>query len=381
MEKAIINSHVYDSKSRSFQPDTTVLWKDGVILEVGQHLEIPADADIIDGKGSYVTPGLIDTFTQLGLRESGVRWEGDDSHEVADSNQGLLSVIDGIYPFDQGFEEARANGVTTVHVAPGPENVISGQTAIIKTKGNVIDEMVVQARYGLAVSFGEIPKRLRREAFQSPLTRMGVAALLREQLRNVQFSTDRNDEDERKALLHKVLQREAPLFVRAHRADDIMTALRFKEEFSIQLILVHATEANQVADKIAHAEVPVFAGPFFQDRSRYELKRLDPTTSVRLHQAGVPFSLITDHPTSAIRNLGLEIVLAIRAGMEKSDAIHSMTLGAANLLGIDSRVGSLEAGKEADIVMWDDEPFELLTRVSRTFIRGEEVFTKGGEGK
>jgi imidazolonepropionase-like amidohydrolase len=381
MKKAIINSHVYDSKLGSFQPDTTILWQDGVILEVGQHLEVPSDAEIIDGKGCFVTPGLIDTFTQLGLRESGVRWEGDDSHEVADSNQVLLSVIDGIYPFDQGFEEARANGVTTVHVAPGPENVISGQTAIIKTKGNVIDDMVVQARYGLAVSFGEIPKRLRREAFQSPLTRMGVAALLREQLRNIQFSKDRNEEDERNALLHKVLQKEAPLFVRAHRADDIMTALRFKEEFSIELVLVHATEANQIVDKIAESKVPVFAGPFFQDRSRYELKRLDPSTSMHLHQAGVPFSLITDHPTSAIRNIGLEVVLAIREGMEKSDAIHSLTLGAAKLLGIDSKLGSIETGKEADIVVWDDEPFELLTRVNRTFIHGEEVFTKGGEGK
>jgi imidazolonepropionase-like amidohydrolase len=380
MKRAIVNGHVYDSKSRAFQPDTTILWIDGVIKEVGQHVELASDVETIDGSGCFVTPGLIDCFTQLGLRESGVRWEGDDSHEPSLSNQEMLSVVDGIYPFDTSFEDARANGITTVHVAPGGENVISGQTALIKTRGSVIDEMTVKDRYGLSVSFGELPKRVNRDSFQSPLTRMGIAALLRQQLSKAQQSLGKNEADER-SILHKVLQKEAPLFIRAHRADDIMTALRFKEEFPIQLVLVHAIEAGPISEKIAKAEVPVFAGPFFQDRSRYELKNLHPSTSLQLHRAGVPFAFITDHPTSAIRNLALEVVLAIRAGMEKADAIHTVTLGAATLLGMESKVGSIEAGKEADFVMWDAEPFELLTRVNRTFIDGAEVFTRGGEGK
>lgn len=380
MKKALVNSHVYDNLMGTFQSNTTILWVDGVIKEIGSNIEVPTDTEIIDGKGRFVTPGLIDSFTQLGLKESGVRWEGDDSHELSNSSQGMLSVIDGIYPLDTSFGEARANGITTVHVAPGPYNVISGQTAIIKTGGNVIDEMIVKARYGLAVSFGEQPKRLNRESLIYPLTRMGIAALLRSELRKAKF-TPENSADERMTLLQKVLQRKAPLFVRAYRTDDIMTALRFKEEFDINLVLVHAIEGARVADKIAQAEVPVLAGPFFQDRSRFELKNLDPSTSVHLQQAGISMALITDHPTSAIRNLSLEIALAVRQGMSKSDAIDKVTLGAAKLLGLDDKVGSLEVGKAADLAIWNKEPFELTSRVSQTLIDGQVIYTREGGKK
>lgn len=380
MKKAIINSHVYNSQSGSFQQNTTILWSDGVIKEIGSHVEVPKDAEIIDGTGKFVTPGLIDAYTQLGLKESGVRWEGDDTHELSDSSQGMLSVIDGIYPLDTSFEEARANGITTVHVAPGPYNVISGQTAIIKTAGTVIDEMVVQARYGLAVSLGEQPKRLNRESFIYPLTRMGIAALLRSELRKAKYAPEENN-DERMTLLQKVIQRKAPLFVRAYRTDDIMTALRIKDEFDINLVLVHAIEGSNVSDQIAHAEIPVLAGPFFQDRSRFELKNLDPSTSVHLQQAGVSMALITDHPTSAIRNLSLEIALAVREGMSKADAIDKVTLSAAKLLDLDEKVGSIEVGKAADFAIWDKEPFGLTSRVSQTFIDGQVVYSREGVAK
>jgi imidazolonepropionase-like amidohydrolase len=380
MKKAIINSHVYDSQSGSFLQDTTILWSDGVIKEIGSHVEVPNDAEVIDGTGKFVTPGLIDAYTQLGLKESGVRWEGDDTHELSDSSQGMLSVIDGIYPLDTSFEEARANGITTVHVAPGPYNVISGQTAIIKTAGSVIDEMIVRARYGLAVSLGEQPKKLNRETLIYPLTRMGIAALLRSELRKAKYAPEETS-DERTTLFQKVIQRKAPLFIRAYRTDDIMTALRLKEEFDINLVLVHAIEGSNVKEQIVHAEVPVLAGPFFQDRSRFELKNLDPSTSVHLQQAGVSMALITDHPTSAIRNLSLEIALAVREGMSKKDAIDKVTLSAAKLLDLDETVGSIEVGKAADFALWDKEPFELTSRVSQTFIDGQAVYSREGGAK
>jgi imidazolonepropionase-like amidohydrolase len=378
MKKAIKNGKVFDHSSGTFLEDTTILWRDGVILQVGKNVELPSDTLVLDGNGRYITPGLIDGFTQLGLRESGIRWEGDDSHEEVEGNQYLYSVIDGIYPLDDSFQTARACGVTTVHVAPGPENVISGQTAIIKTSGTVVDEMIVNPSFGLSVSFGEMPKRLNREKYQAPMTRMGVAALLREQLRKSQYQANTKINGREVTVFDKVLSRELPLFIRVHRADDIMTALRFKEEFSLDLVLVHATEGHLAAEHIARAEVPVLAGPFFQARSRYELKDIMPQTAVCLHHAGVPISLITDHPTSSIGNLALEMALAIREGLSVADAVRAVTIMPAKVLGLDHKLGSIEAGKEADLVVWDGEPVELTTRVQQTFVGGEVVYSKEG---
>lgn len=379
MKKALQNVHAFESRSGNWIQNATVIWENNMITFIGNNqpiitseLQGVPETSILDGQGKFVTPGLVDGFSQLGLKESGIRWEGDDSYETNNASQPALSVVDGIYPFDTAFQAARESGVTTIHVAPGPENVISGQTAVIQTKGTVVDEMVVHGEFGLAVSFGEIPKRQNRDKFQYPMTRMGVASLLREQLRKAQYQPDKVT-----PLMQKVVSGDAPLFVRVHRSDDIVTATRILREFSsVRLTLVHATEGDLVTDPLVQANVSVLGGPFFQARNRYELAHINPATSVKLHNAGIRIGLITDHPTSSVRNLALEASLAIREGMAYADALRAVTLTPAQILGLDDRIGSIEVGKQADLVLWDGEPLELTSKVHQTVIGGEVVYSR-----
>lgn len=375
MKQAIVNGLLYDVKTGIVNKGMTIVWENGKISNVGPDIEVPADASIIDAAGRYVTPGLIDSFSMIGLKEYGVRWEGDDSNEASGTIHPHLSVIDGINPFDKTFELAREYGVTTSHVTPGPQSVIGGKTAIIKTTGTVIDEMVLDPAHGLSISLGEVPKSAYREKFKTPLTRMRIAYMIRKQLRKAQY----DDESEVYAdeLFQKILNKKASLFIRAHRADDIMTAIRIKREFDIHVVLVHATEAYLVLEDLVNAEIPVIAGPFYNPKSREELINLHPSTSKKIYDANIPFSFISN----AIRNLSLEGSLSIREGIPFNKALRALTLEAAQILGISDQVGTLEKGKEADIVLWDGEPLELKTNVYQTIIGGSTVYQRRGASK
>ena len=375
VKRAIVNSHVYDVVADTVHENTTILWEDGIIKHVGKDIEIPTDAEIIDGSGCFVTPGFIHSFTQMGLREYGLRWEGDDSHEASDFIQPHLSVIDGINPYDKAFEVARGYGVTTAHVAPGAQNVISGKTAIIKTMGSVVDNMVVEVDHGLAVSLGEVPKGAYQQKFKTRLTRMRMAYIVREQLRKALY--DDQSDVYKEEVFKKILAKEAPLYIRAHRSDDIVTAVRLKKEFDINVVIVHATEAYQVMDILADSEIPIVAGPFYSPKSREELKNLHPSTSTKINNAGIDFSLIS----SAVRNVSLEGALSVREGVSRGKALHAITLGAAKILGISEQVGSIEKGKEADLVVWDNQPLELTTNVVQTIINGSTVYEQEGRFK
>jgi len=375
LKRAIVNSHLYDVKTDTVHENTTVLWEDGVIKQVGQHVELPSDAEVIDGSGCFVTPGLIHSFTQMGLKEYGIRWEGDDSYEASSTIQPHLSVVDGINPYDKTFEVARAYGVTTAHIGPGPQNVISGKTALIKTVGTVVDDMVIEADHGLAVSLGEVPKSAYRQKFKTPLTRMRMAYIIREQLRKALY--DDESDVSKEEIFQKILRKQASLYVRAHRSDDIVTAVRLKKEFDISVVLVHATEAYRVTDVLVDSEIPVLAGPFYSPKSRDELENLHPSTSAKINEAGTSFTLLS----SAVRNLTLEGALSIREGVSRAQALHALTFGAAKILGISDQVGSIEVGKEADLVLWDNKPLELKTNVVQTIIKGSSVYDREGPSK
>lgn len=375
MKRAIVNCQLVDVSSGDIQDSTTILWENETIQAIGKNLDLPADVEVIDGEGRYVTPGLINAYTHLGLKEVGIRWEGNDAYEPSEASYPHLSVVDGIYPFDKGFEYARAAGVTTAHVSPGPENVIAGQTAIIKTSGTVVDQMIVDKHHGLAVSLGDIPKKAYFNKHKSPITRMGIASLIRKQLNNSRYQVD--DDDQTSEIFKRVLDKELPLYIRAHRMDDIVTAVRLKEEFNINIVIVHGTEAFKIKTLLKKFDVPVLAGPFYSSKLRPEMGDLHPSSVARLHEAKLSYAIST--PT--VRNLALEGALAEREGLRREDALHALTLGAANILGISHKLGSIERGKQADLVLWDGKPLELKTSVQQTICDGVTVYHKEGGSK
>lgn len=375
LKRAIINGSLLDVTNGHTYENMVILWENGKILSVNEDEEVPSDTEVIDAKGNYVTPGLIHSFSHIGLKEHGIRWEGDDSYEASSTIQSHLSVIDGINPYDKTFEIAREYGVTTAHVSPGPQNVIGGKTAIIKTSGSVIDKMIIDAEHGLSVSLGEVPKGTYQDRFKTRLTRMRIAYLIREQLRQAIYNDKSAVYDEE--LFQRILNKKAPLYIRAHRADDIMTAIRIKKEFDIHVVVVHATEAYQVTNDLVDAEIPVIAGPFYSSKSRNELKNLHPSTSKVINEASIPFSLVSN----ATRNLTLEGALSVREGVSRNKALRAITFDAAEILGVSEKVGTIEEGKEADIVLWDGKPLEFKTNVLQTIIGGSTVYEREGVSK
>ncbi len=372
MKRAIINTTMYDVTNGTVKENATIYWENNIIKSTDQQQEFPADVEVIDGKGTYVTPGLVDGFTHLGLKEYGIGWEGDDSYEASGTSQTQLTAIDGIYPFDRAFEIARYEGITTAHVAPGPENIISGMSSIIKTSGNAVTDMAIQEEHGLVVSLGEAPKQANASRANEPKTRMGIVSFIREQLRRVMYTGEINDYQSE--IFNKVLNKEIPMYIQAHRSDDIVRAVRLKEEFNINVILVHGTEAHLVKDVLSQANIPVLAGPFFTLKMSYEKKDIHPKTTVELHEEGISLALVSP----LIKSFSIEGSLAMREGLSEQNALHALTLGSASILGIADRVGSIEPGKQADLVIWNDKPLELMTAVQETIIDGETVYKKGG---
>lgn len=370
MKRAIWNCRMVDVHTGETQDGITILWENGVIVEVGRKIDLTG-AEVIDGSGYTVTPGLLNGFTQLGIEEYGMRWEGSDSYEASGTIQPDLSVIDGINPFDKGFKVAQAAGITTVHVSPGPQNVMSGQTAIIKTSGTIIEDMIVQSSHGLAVSIGEAPRHAYSRRFKEPMSRMGLTFRIRERLTKTLLNIDSIHEEN---ILRRIVEKKATLYVQVHRVDDILTAIRLKEEFDLQMVLIHATEAHEITEVLEKHDIPVLAGPYFSSSQTSEKKKLHPSSAVKLHAAGIPIGLVTN----IVRNLTVEGALVIREGLNPNDVLHALTLGAAEILGIADKVGSIEVGKHADLLLWEGEPLELTTPLHETIINGKTVFSREG---
>ena len=346
----------------------TVLVEDGKIKAVGQQVAVPADAEIIDGSGKVLSPGLIDAHSHAGLDEEGYGSEGWDYNEATDPATPWLRAIDGINPTEMGLRDAAANGVTTVCVVPGSANVIGGEGVIIHTYGDVVDEMVISRDAGLKVAFGENPKRVYKEQKKMPTTRMGTAAILREHLvramnymaRLEQGEKDPDKMPERDLRLEnlvRVLRREIPLRAHAHRADDIMTALRIADEFNVRIVIEHATEGHKIAEHLARRQVPAVVGPSMTSRSKVELQEQDFSTAAVLNEAGVKVALTLDHPVVPLKYLPVVAALAVRAGLPEEEAWKAITINPAEILGIDHLVGSIEVGKAADLVLWSGDPW------------------------
>lgn len=358
------------------------------IEEIGSMNEYTpmAGEEVLDAKGKYVFPGLIDAHTHLGMFEDSLGFEGDDGNEESDPITPHLRAIDAINPNDRYFQEAKYAGITTVASGPGSANPISGQFCVLKTHGTVIDDMIVKAPAAMKFSFGENPKTVYHGKNQQPTTRMATAALIRETLKKAQEYAEnikkaeenpddyeKPDYDSKLESLLPVLSGELPVKAHAHRADDIATAIRIAKEFRLNMTIEHTTEGHLIADKLKAESVYCMLGPTLSDRSKPELKNLTFDTYRVLSEQGTPVSIITDHPEIPIHFLPLCAALAVKYGMNEWEALKAITITPATALGLQDRIGSLKVGKDADIVIYDRHPLELMAKAETVFINGEKL--------
>lgn len=365
-----------------------ILIENGKIVEIGKNIVAPLDAEIIDAEGKYVYPGFIDAHTHLGLWEDGMGFEGADGNEETDPITPHLNPIDGINPMDNTFKEAIKGGITSVCTTPGSANVMGGQCIAIKTLGKRIDKMVIKNPVASKIAFGENPKSCYGRDEKTPQTRMAIAALLRENLKKaeeyleeIELYLEHEDHDKpeydiRMESLLPVLQGEIPFKVHAHRADDIFTAIRIAKEFDIKLTLDHCTEGHLIADELLEEGYPVVVGPSLSERSKIELRNLTFDTAGILSDTGLDVSITTDHPVVPIQYLPVCAGIAIKHGMKKEKALEAITINPAKALGIEDRVGSIEVGKDGDVVIWDGCPLELQSNVLFTIIDGKLAYKK-----
>ena len=342
--------------------------------------------EVIDASGLTVTPGLIDPHCHVGLFGDSLGFEGADANEDSDPLTPQLRAIDGINPQDRAFSEAVNAGVTTVVTGPGSANPIGGQFAAIKTYGVCVDDMVIKAPCAMKMALGENPKTVYNDKNQAPMTRMGTVSVIRDALfKAVNYrdeweeyneDTEENDKPEfdmKLEALLPVINKEIPVKFHAHRADDICSAIRIAKEFDLRYSIEHCSDGDIVAEILKRENVAVNLGPTLTDRSKPELKNLSFDTYKRLSDMGLSVSIITDHPEITIENLPLCAALAVSHGMDEAKALSAITLTAAKNCGISDRVGSLEAGKDADIAVFTASPVQFNSKCKMTFINGELV--------
>jgi imidazolonepropionase-like amidohydrolase len=366
----------------------TVLVADGKITAVGPDLHIPDEATVIDAAGRWVLPGFIEAHGHVGVHEEAEGWAGSDSNELTEPVTAQVRALDAINPADLGFRDAVSGGVLAVNVNPGSGNPIGGQTAALKCWGRTVDEMLLKAPAGMKSALGENPKRVYGERKQSPSTRLGTAAVIRAALvdagnylakleaeqRKPEYERKHVDRDLKLEALGRVLRKEIPWRQHCHRADDIATALRLSQEFGYNLVIDHGTEAHLLADILAAKDIPVIIGPLFTSRSKVELRNRSLDNPGKLAAAGVTIAITTDHPVVPINFLAHQAALSVKHGLDRDTALRALTINPARIIGIDDRLGSIEPGKDADLVIWSGDPLDVLSRVTLALMNGEEIY-------
>ena len=354
----------------------TVLMENNKIVAVGAEVVIPQDAQVIDVEGRIVTPGFIDAHTHIGIDEEIHQPMGDDCNEMTEPNTAELRAMDAINYRDLAFGDAARAGITTVMVTPGSANVFGGLITVMKTAGKTYKEMLVNGEAGLKMAFGENPKRVYGEKDKTPSTRMATMAIARQGFYEAKEYLNKSDEDREFNLqtehIAKALNGGIPVRAHAHRADDIMTAIRLRDEFNLDLVVEHCTDGHLIVEELVEAKVPVAVGPSFSNRAKVEMEHVTFRTPGVLANAGVDVAIITDAPCTPIQFLPICAGLAMREGMSEYDAFKALTIVPAKILKAEDRIGSLKAGKDADVVVWDGHPFEIMGRPNRVFINGKE---------
>ena len=372
--------------------EADILIEDGKIKKIAPVLEgkVVNEAEVIDATGIDIYPGFVDAHCHLGLDGYAIGYEGQDYNELGDFVTPQLSAVDGINPQDETFKIAREGGVTCVSTGPGSSNIIGGTFCVIKTYGKRVDDMLVKEKSAMTIAFGENPKRCYKEKGVS--SRMTVAAKLREMFHkamiydkklqaagypdNIDYTKLPAYDDKLEALL-PVVRKEIPLKAHAHRADDIFTAIRIAKEFDFDLRLDHVTDGALIADELAKEGYPVAVGPSLGHATKYELKNKGFHTPAVLADAGCQVSIITDSPVIEGRYLALCAGRAIYNGMDEFAALQAITINAAKHIGAEDRVGSIEEGKDADLVLVKGTPFAIDSRILYTIIDGNVVYQSG----
>ncbi|EOU1739214.1 amidohydrolase [Clostridium perfringens] len=381
----IKNGKIFTCEEGKIYEKGDILIKDGKISKIGGDLsQYIGEEEVIDAKGLLIFPGFIEAHCHLGLHEEGNNGAGNGTNEASEPITPQMRAIDGINPFDGGFQSAREAGVTTAVIGPGSANVIGGQFAAVKTSGICIDDMIIKEPVAIKVAFGENPKRVYSGKNKMPNTRMAIAALLRETLteavnyKNRKIDAEIEDKDFSKNLKYEALlpliNREIPMKAHAHRADDILTAIRIAKEFNLKLTLDHCTEGHLISDYIKRENLDAIVGPTLSFNGKAETLKKTFKTPKALIDKGIKVAITTDHPVVTIDNLPLCAAMAMKEGITFNEALEAITINPAEIIGIDERVGSLKEGKDGDLVILNGSPFEIATKTIYTIINGEVVY-------
>ncbi|HNT76113.1 MAG TPA: amidohydrolase [Anaerolineae bacterium] len=406
---AIVNGKVMTITQGTYDPGT-VLIDDGRIAAVGADVTLPPDAEVYDATGKVIMPGLIDPHCHVGIFHNGVSSRESDGNEMTDPVTPHLRALDALHPED-AFQDLVEAGVTTVLTGPGSANVIGGQWICVKTAPKAtVEQMILLEPAGMKMALGENPKRVYGDMQKKmPSTRMGNAAVLRTALveaQNYMAKWQAYEEDladyQAKVAAGETAKRPTPpernlklealskvlptadrgpalkCRIHAHRADDILTAIRIAEEFGLDISIEHATEGYKIADILAEKGIPVTAGPIIFSALKYELKDMTPKNPGLMSKAGVKVAIQTDE-MGAVKYLALNAALAVREGMSEEDALKAITITAAEIIGVEQRIGSLEPGKDADVVVFSGHPFDYRTVPELVLVDGEVVYRRKSE--
>ena len=369
------NATIYTMEQDPFVGDFRI--DKGVFTEVGTDLTPDVGEDVQDLNGLYVFPGLVESHCHLGMEETAIRFEGDDVNEITDPITPNMRGIDGCNPMDETIESALKGGVTTVAAGPGSANVLGGTFFAYKTKGNCIDEMTIENPIAMKAAFGENPKR----CYQGKKidTRMQISALLRETLEKTKEYLAKKEAgkdvayDQKLEAMIPVVKRELPLKCHAHRADDILTAIRIAKEENIKITLDHVTDARSILPQIKESGFPCICGPALTHKSKFELANMSFETPNELYKAGILFSIITDSPVIPQQYLSLSVALAAKAGLPEYEAIKAITINPAKILGLDNRVGSIKVGKDADFVICTKNILDTQNEIQSVYVDGKKA--------
>ena len=358
-----------------------IKWQNGIITEIAEGE--CGDVNAYDAMGQTLYPGFIDAHTHLGLTTNGVGEESEDFNEESEPCTPHMHIIDGINPFDISFSEALKAGITSAVVSPGSANAVAGDIALVSTHGRRIDKMLLRT-VGVKFAMGENPKMIYSGKEQTPYTRQAIAAIIREALNKAKrYMQDKQkaleeDEDEpeydiKNEALIPLLQKKVKAHFHCHRADDIFTAIRIANEFDLDYVLIHCTDGHLIADELKEEGAYAVCGPLLCDRCKPELANLTPENPALLDKAGVCVSICTDHSETPIQYLPLTAAVAVKNGLPHDRAIEAITINPAKAVGADDIIGSLEAGKNADMVLFEGDPLDIY-QSPKLVVAGGEAF-------
>jgi len=366
-----------------------ILIENKIIKEIGKIDESKyLNVEIIDAKGKYVTPGLVDPHCHVGIIESTIGWAGSDCNEMSNPITPELRALDGIKPHDECFKEAIESGVTTVCTGPGSANIIGGTFCALKTVGKTIEEMVLVEELAMKMALGENPKRVYGNSKSSPSTRMASAALMREWLFKARNYYNKKKQYEKELLDGKDVKEpefnmkldslsrvfdNLPVKIHAHQADDIATAMRIAKEFNLNMTIEHCTEGYLIPEALKTNNQKVIIGPTLGSKSKYELKEKSFKAAKVLSDNNIEFAIMTDHPVIEQKHTLIQVALFVKEGLDELQGLKAVTINAAKLCHIDDRVGSIKEGKDADIVIWSKHPLDIMTKPQYVLLEGKVV--------